>query len=97
MMVQKKASKSEGESMAKVGAEVAERRVPIDTLWVVTGPGFKTRLIEAPSWYLARERFGGASPLLCDAIEYQGPMPRYEKLRHLVDHEWDVVGTMVSG
>jgi hypothetical protein len=86
MMVQK----TRGESTEN---RAMERRVPTDALWVVTGPGFKTKLIEAPSWYLARERFGGASPLLCEAIEYQG----IGELRHLDGYEWDVVGTMVSG
>lgn len=56
-----------------------EADLPVDPLWIVTGPGGVMKLIEAPTWYLARERFTGATPM------------------RLGDHEWKVVGTLVSG
>lgn len=41
------------------------------TIWVVTGPK-GVKYIEAPTWYLARERYAGATPMDCDAQRYEG-------------------------
>ena len=41
------------------------------TVWSVKGPNGE-QLIEAPTWYLARERYAGASPMDCDATLFSG-------------------------
>lgn len=79
-----------GESKVRGGEEAD---LPVDPLWIVTGPGGVMKLIEAPTWYLARERFTGATPMDCDACVYEG----IGALARLGDHEWKVVGTLVSG
>jgi hypothetical protein len=65
--------------------------MPSDKLWCVFGPK-GTRLLEAPTWYLARERYRGACPLDCDAVEViwtdesvRLPMQKID------DHEWLVL------